>query len=109
MTINEQSGRGFNLNSVGILLSLLVTLGAFAAGVARVTYVITARADAINGRLDILESRLSRAELAAAEAKSAAAEAEKTTATLIREIRLKEEQDQNRELRQLASRKRDRR
>jgi F0F1-type ATP synthase membrane subunit b/b' len=100
--VPEVSAKGFNLNTVAILVSFVGMIGGGAIGVAKIVYVVTTKADAINARLDNVEGRLSRAETAAAEAKGAAAEAEKTSTSMIRELRYKEEQDQNRELRQLA-------
>jgi F0F1-type ATP synthase membrane subunit b/b' len=98
--------RGFNLNTVAIIVSLAATLAGGAVGVAKIVYVVTTTADAINARLDTVEGRLGRAEAATAEAKAAAAEAEKTATAMLRELRYKEEQDQNRELRQIEARRR---
>jgi hypothetical protein len=99
------SGRGFNLNTVAIIVGLVLTL----CGIGKVLVTVTHSADMITGRLDgmdrsiaAVEGRLGRAEVAAAEAK-AAAEA------MTRETRYKEELDHNREIRQSqGSRRRER-
>lgn len=111
--MNVRTGPGgFNLNTVAIIVSLIATIAMGALGVAKIVYVVTTKADALQARLDSVESRLGRAEQSAAEAKGGAAEAKmaaveakEAAASMIRELRYKEEQDQNRELRQTAARR----
>lgn len=107
--MTEARGKS-NLNTAvavaGFFLTISTTLIGGCMGVARITVLVTQKADAIESRLNAFESRLSVAEGIAAQARSASEQAKGAAEALIRELRLKEEQDQNRELRQIQARRR---